>query len=455
MASTRTKVIGTTRLIDVVGKGGMAEVYRGLQETLQREVAVKVMLPELTRDKEAVTRFRREALALAGLQHENIVAIHDLVEKNDQLFMIMEFVEGVDVATLLKQGPLPLDVALLIAHGVASALEHAHFRKVIHRDIKPANILISRTGEVKLTDFGIAKDLTIDDLTKTGLVIGTPAYLAPEQVTGGRPDHRTDLYALGVVMFQCLAGEKPFRAKTQGELFIAIARGDRARVRQMNAEIPRAIEKIVEKCLAVRPDKRYRRASELCRALESRLAGTVQGASSARLVNYLRGLGHVDDEDLSSLDVEGEWYDASQGSDDSDELESQSGRRGGSNEEEDEEEEEFEEDLSGEQDGASAKSSSLQVSVQVLAMRTRLRKGLRLVSLLLLLSGASLFAAWNFAPARTSRALHALSSWAKDLSSWAVSKMGQHEAASDGQARPASSPALGDQLKPPESPASD
>src|SRR5512144_448362 len=143
-----------------VGKGGMAEIFRGTQATLGRPVAVKVMLPKIAGDADMAKRFRREARTLANLQHENIIGVYDLVEKNRQIFMILEFVDGPDVADLIRGGGrLPLDVSLIIAVGIARALEHAHFRRVIHRDIKPSNVLVSRRGEVKLGDFGIAKEL--------------------------------------------------------------------------------------------------------------------------------------------------------------------------------------------------------------------------------------------------------------------------------------------------------
>ncbi len=436
MSTTRTRVIGTTRLLEPVGKGGMAEVFRGVQETLQREVAVKVMLPEITRDKEAVTRFRREALALAGLHHENIVAIHDMVEKNGQLFMVMEYIEGIDVSDLLRKGPLPFDIALMIAYGVGSALEHAHFRKVIHRDVKPSNILISRAGEVKLTDFGIAKDLTIDDLTKTGLVIGTPAYLSPEQVTGSRPDNRTDIYSLGVVLFQLLTGQKPFKATNHGELFIAIAKGDRAKVRQLNSDVPRAIEKIVDKCLAVRPEKRYRRASELCWALDERIASLVKGTPSARMVRYLKELGHVHEDDLSALDLDDEWYDGD-GSSIAIELGTQYEVA------EEEEEEEYEEEEDGTEDPSEA-SELLDVSIQLETLRTRVRRTVRLGLLLLILGAVSLAASFNFAPEGTSRTLKAVGTWVDDLATWVASS---REAASKSEIGP-------DQSRDPEDPPS-
>ena len=228
MSSTRTRVLGTTKIEEPIGKGGMAQVYRGKQRSLGRSVAVKVMLPAIARDKDNAQRFRREARTLAALHHENIVAVHDLVEKNGQIFMLLEYVEGTDVGELIGAGkPLPLDVALIIATGVARALEHAHFRRIIHRDIKPANVMISRRGEVKLADFGIAKELGDADLTQTGFVVGTPSYLAPELLKGNRADHRADLYAVGVLLYQCLTGKKPFSHKDPRELFAAILAGKR------------------------------------------------------------------------------------------------------------------------------------------------------------------------------------------------------------------------------------
>ncbi len=309
MPATRIRRIGTTKMLEPVGEGGMAEVFVAIQEPLQRKVAVKAIHPDLARNQEAVTRFRREALALGALHHENIVAVHDLVEKNGQLFMILEYVDGVDVLEVIKaaRGPLPVDIALLVAEGVASALAHAHWRNVIHRDIKPANVMVSRHGEVKLTDFGIAKDLTIDDLTKTGFIVGTPSYLAPEQIAGKKADIRTDVYALGVLLFQCLTGQKPFVADGHGELFAAIADGKRPRVRDL-VDVPRSVERIVDRCMQVRPEKRYQRAADVRRDLERELDRMLLGTPHGRMVRYLKDLGLVRDDDLSGFDLTELWY---------------------------------------------------------------------------------------------------------------------------------------------------
>ncbi|RMG17004.1 MAG: serine/threonine protein kinase [Deltaproteobacteria bacterium] len=309
MPATRIRRIGTTKMLEPVGEGGMAEVFVAIQEPLQRKVAVKAIHPDLARNKEAVTRFRREALALGALHHENIVAVHDLVEKNGQLFMILEYVDGVDVLEIIRaaNGPLPVDIALLVAEGVASALAHAHWRNVIHRDIKPANVMVSRHGEVKLTDFGIAKDLTIDDLTKTGFIVGTPSYLSPEQIAGKKADIRTDIYALGVLLFQCLSGQKPFVAEGHGELFASIVDGRRPRLREL-VDVPRGVERIVDRCMQVKPERRYQRASDLHRDLERQLDRVLSGTPHGRMVRYLKELGLVREDELTGFDLTELWY---------------------------------------------------------------------------------------------------------------------------------------------------
>ena len=421
--TTRTRVIGTTRLLEPLGKGGMAEVYSAIQEPLQRQVAVKIMLPELGKNREAVTRFRREALALASLSHENIVGIHDLVEKNGQLFMVMEYVEGVDVADLLKGGgPLPVDVALLVGAGVAGALEHAHFRKVIHRDVKPANVMISRFGEVKLTDFGIAKDMTIDDLTKTGLVVGTPAYLAPEQVTGKKPDSRTDLYALGILLFEALTGEKPFKAENHGQLFAMISDGKRRKVRRLRPEVPRAVEKLVDRCLQVKPEKRYQRAVDLRRDLDRLLDRLLLGTPSARLVTFMRDRGHVREDELSQLAIEDRWFVASgrdlatpvptpsvevDGAGRPKAGRSVAGAHGASLE--------IDLDASEVEAAPAAPVSTASAQVPALPARPRRRWLSRLVVSALVLAallGAGTAAAWHYAPDETNAVLDQLARWA-------------------------------------------
>ncbi|MFH1811772.1 MAG: serine/threonine-protein kinase [Pseudomonadota bacterium] len=301
--STRVRRLGTTRIESMLGQGGMAEVLRGIQETLERPVAVKILKPEALSQPDALERFRREALALARLQHQNIVAVYDLVEKSDRLYLLMELVDGVDVEVLVQQAPLPLDLVLLIGSEVAAALEHAHQHKVIHRDVKPANVMLSRTGQVKLTDFGIAKDLTQDDLTRQGFIVGTPSYLAPEQVLCKGADARTDLYALGALLYRCLSGQRPYQASTEAELLIAIVQGQRRPLRQVLPGTPRVIDKLITRCMHVDPRRRYQHASELRRDLDRLLAAVLEGSRAGRVIEVLRQRGHLEDIDATVLEL--------------------------------------------------------------------------------------------------------------------------------------------------------
>ena len=284
-----------------VGQGGMAEVYLGVQDSLDRKVAVKALLPEYKDNKEVIARFHREAETLASLHHENIVAVHDLVEKYNRLYMIMEYVDGVDLATLLQEKAVPLDIGLIIGSRLASALEHAHFLNVLHRDIKPANEMLSRSGQVKLTDFGIATDQTKDDLTRAGVVVGTLYYLSPEQVSGERADWRSDIYSMGVLLFEALTGTRPYTAEQRGFLLAKIVKGERPGLRETASHLPRSVEKIVHRCLQTDPAKRYQRAADLRRDLDRLLSAVLVGTPSARLVAFLKEHGQIDDRAMNAV----------------------------------------------------------------------------------------------------------------------------------------------------------
>jgi len=271
-----------------LGRGGMAQVYRGLHEQLQREVAIKEMLADPHRDKEAVSRFRREALALAAFRHQNIVTLYDLVEKNDVLFMVMEYVDGPTLHELIREGPLPPDVVAVLGVGVASALEHAHFRHIIHRDLKPANVMVSKAGEVKLMDFGVAKDEGLEALTAEGMAVGTPSYMSPEQVTGAPVDPRTDLFALGVLLYETLAGTRPFQGRNAGEVFARIRDGKYTPLQKVAPHVPRPLAEIVRRALLTKPEERYPNAAAMRRDLELFLAQQVRVSHEALLIGFLR-----------------------------------------------------------------------------------------------------------------------------------------------------------------------
>ncbi|HZH04978.1 MAG TPA: serine/threonine-protein kinase [Myxococcaceae bacterium] len=266
----------------------MAQVYRGLHEALQREVALKELLADVSRDAEAVSRFRREALALAAFRHQNIVTLYDLVEKDTSLFMVMEYVDGPTLAELLRDGPLPPVVAAVIGARVASALDHAHFSRIIHRDIKPANVMITKAGEVKLMDFGIAKDESLEALTREGMAVGTPSYMSPEQVAGDPVDHRTDVYSLGVVLYECLGGVRPFTGKNAGEVFARIRDGRPTPLARAGPRVPKRLRRVVERAMRVNPGRRIQDAARMRHELEYFLARHVTVSHQALLVAFLK-----------------------------------------------------------------------------------------------------------------------------------------------------------------------
>ncbi|MCB1245561.1 MAG: serine/threonine protein kinase, partial [Verrucomicrobiae bacterium] len=206
---------------------------------LGRQVAVKRLKPSIALDSKFAERFEREAHFLATLQHENILHIYDFIHDGKSMSIVMEYVEGIDLYDLLERTPvLPPEVAAIIALQVARALDYAHFRGVIHRDIKPANIIIARQGVVKLMDFGIARTDELSDLTETGTGLGTPSYMSPEQILGNKLDFRTDIFSLGIVLYQMVTGRKPFVEDTERTVMQRIRLDDYTAARRINAAVP-------------------------------------------------------------------------------------------------------------------------------------------------------------------------------------------------------------------------
>ncbi len=275
----------------------MALVYRGLHETLQREVAIKELLPHAAADRDMLSRFRREALALASFRHQNIVSVYDLVEKSGAQFLILEYVDGPTLSELLKQGPLPPIVVAVIGARLASALEHVHLHRIIHRDLKPANVMISRAGELKLMDFGIARDEDLGPLTKTGMAVGTPAYMSPEQVSGAAVDARTDLYTLGVVLYECAAGQRPFTGNSPGEVFARVRDGKFKPLAKVAPKVPGPLLRIIKKAMQTEQENRYFDASELRRDLEAFVAAELKVSESGLLVAFLRHRNKISETD--------------------------------------------------------------------------------------------------------------------------------------------------------------
>ncbi|HEV3133711.1 MAG TPA: protein kinase [Acidimicrobiia bacterium] len=259
---------GRYRLDRELARGGMATVWIAEDPLLSRRVAVKLLLPALAVDEALRLRFRNEAIAAAKLTHPGIVATYDTGDDDGTAYIVMELVEGITLRHLIhERGRLPVPEAADIASQVADAIEHAHRQGLVHRDIKPANVLVQPDGRVKVTDFGIAKAAGGDDLTRTGTVVGTARYLAPEQVNGHKVDGRADVYALGLILYEMLAGSAPFAGDS--DMATAVARLTNAPepIRTARPEVSRHLEDVVARSLARDPEYRYQSAREFKDAL--------------------------------------------------------------------------------------------------------------------------------------------------------------------------------------------
>ena len=268
-------LLGRYKIESVLGKGGMSVVYRATDPKLQRTVAVKVMHDYLSQNQDAKIRFHREALAVAQLQHPNIIKVLDYAgEETDKLFIVMELVDGYALsAVTANQGKFsPPEFALLIARPIADALHHAHQAGIIHRDLKPENILIGHNGSIKLTDFGIARMVDKQTMTMTGTLLGSPAFMAPEYISGEPTDHRADIFSFGAMLYQLTTGVLPFRGDSPAALLHAISKGACEPAAKLNHTIHPNIARIIRRCMAHNPDERYPTADALRADIDAVLA---------------------------------------------------------------------------------------------------------------------------------------------------------------------------------------
>ena len=255
-------------LIDVIGEGGMAMVYRALDRRLNRYVAVKIMRPEMAQEAEFRQRFFAESHAVAMLSSPNIVAVYDVSHSADIEYIVMELVDGITLKHYMeRKGPIPWREAVYFAKQIARALAHAHAKGVVHRDIKPQNMLLLRDGTLKVGDFGIAA-LENEVAEESGTAVGSIHYIAPEQIRGESPDARSDLYSLGVVMYEMLTGQKPYNGDTVGEIAVKHMNTDPVPPTKLVPDIPPELEHITLKAMNANIFERYQSAEELIRDLD-------------------------------------------------------------------------------------------------------------------------------------------------------------------------------------------
>lgn len=265
-----TELAGRYEIINRIGGGGMAIVYMGVDLLLNRKVAVKVLRQQYVHDEEFIQRFRREAQSAASLSHPNVVSIYDVGQEEDVHYIVMEYVEGTTLNEIIKErAPLQVEEAIHYATQICDALDHAHHNQIIHRDIKPHNILIGKNGRVKVTDFGIARAVTSSTITQTGSVVGSVHYFSPEHAKGISTGAKSDIYSLGIVLYQMLTSKLPFLGESPISVALKHLQEDFEEPRKVNPLIPQSVENVILKAMRKNQDERYTSAEEMVVDLES------------------------------------------------------------------------------------------------------------------------------------------------------------------------------------------
>ena len=289
--------LGPYEILQPIGAGGMGEVHRARHLKLGRDVAIKVLPTALARDPTLLARFEREARSASALSHPNIVTIYDIAEYDGTTYIAMELVEGRTLRRLISEGPLPVDQALGFANQMAEGLAKAHAVGIVHRDLKPDNLMVTTEGVVKILDFGLAKPLvgsaareaeglTLTSDTQEGIVVGTPRYMSPEQFSGSPVDHCSDQFAFGVVLYEMLSGRPPFDGPSVAAIMGAVVLNQPAPLRQLRPEVPAALDRIINRCLAKDPADRFPSTSGLASELDR--CRRQQAGSGRRVVAFLK-----------------------------------------------------------------------------------------------------------------------------------------------------------------------
>ncbi|NOR12826.1 MAG: protein kinase, partial [Candidatus Aminicenantes bacterium] len=265
----KINTISHYKILSKIGEGGMGVVYKAEDTKLKRVVALKFLPPELMRDQEAKERFVQEAQAAAALDHPNICTIYEINESEGNTYISMAHIKGQSLKEKIASGPVKIEEALDIAIHTAEGLKEAHEKGIVHRDIKPANIMLTEKGQVKIMDFGLAKLSWGVDLTKTATIMGTVAYMSPEQASGEKIDHRTDIWSLGCVLYEMLAGQRPFKSTHDQAAIYSILNEEPEPIASLQKDLPIGFEMILHSCLQKDPRNRYRDMEALLSDLRS------------------------------------------------------------------------------------------------------------------------------------------------------------------------------------------
>ena len=264
------EVVGQYKILEKLGEGGMGAVYKGLDTMVEREVAIKVLRPEIARQPELVERFRTEAITLAKLNSPGIATLFNFFRQGDDYFMVMEFVAGRTLDQVIREGgALPWERAVSMCCNILESIQPAHNAGILHRDIKPSNIMLTPWGSIKVMDFGIARVLGTSRMTREGLMVGTLEYIAPERVTGQEADARADLYSLGVVLYELISGRLPFDNTSEFAMMRGHVQETPPPFARFNSQVPPAIEAVVMKSLAKAPGDRFQSCADFVNALQS------------------------------------------------------------------------------------------------------------------------------------------------------------------------------------------